>query len=577
MPSDAAFTSQWEHGLDEINRVISILEIPLNDFKAHRSLAWVMLKSSHRKAATDECNAALQSCVSDKDKFTILMLKADILTGQDEEGDGIENKKRAHEFIVDAFELKSSAFPSPISESDSDLLLNSLRTKAEVEDDLEMQEEAKSSLEEAGTLLRYARPGILRQLTTILAKCDKYREYIAKVENADPMDRTYWLAYYTYDPEEHANFQKAAKHVGAEGLAILTEAYKKAIDFLGPEKSGELKLTLAQAYRRVLDDQATSRKILNELLESDTLKDSFGTFFVYMAIQARFEYTELVYEEFASSRSSTHKAVLLEELRRLPQKRLTQAAGIDAWKERSSNTSIALARMLRKMGPATEYCSLMERIFPICYEGLTDETTGNDGTSLRLFAKILALVGLRRDAQIAVSAQFSRLDPDVKDAVEEEDKAKDSTQTDRQNAEQQETASMSAPEQQPPPSTEENSNDSSDDLNPNWSLFCDGCLAKNWSTWADGNLYLCAVCMSVDLCQDCYEKRLAQNGGAPNDSWRTYCGHNHEYIKGPIEGWKGIKNGVMTIGNEKIAFKEWLRAIKEERWVQAWDEFWSGA
>jgi len=50
--------------------------------------------------------------------------------------------------------------------------------------------------------------------------------------------------------------------------------------------------------------------------------------------------------------------------------------------------------------------------------------------------------------------------------------------------------------------------------------------------------------------------------------WERYCGQDHEYVKAPIEGWMGIKNGIVRIGEEKIAFKHWLTDV-ERKW-QVW-------
>jgi hypothetical protein len=64
------------------------------------------------------------------------------------------------------------------------------------------------------------------------------------------------------------------------------------------------------------------------------------------------------------------------------------------------------------------------------------------------------------------------------------------------------------------------------------------------------------------------------NAGAKNDWWRTYCGKNHTYVKAPVEGWKGVKNGVMRIGTERIPFRDWLQELKDEKWPGAWNSFW---
>lgn len=66
------------------------------------------------------------------------------------------------------------------------------------------------------------------------------------------------------------------------------------------------------------------------------------------------------------------------------------------------------------------------------------------------------------------------------------------------------------------------------------------------------------------------------NKGKPNTAdWKGWCGKDHGYVKAPIEGWRGVKNGVLRIGEEEIDFKEWMRGLREERWPQAWESFWT--
>jgi hypothetical protein len=65
------------------------------------------------------------------------------------------------------------------------------------------------------------------------------------------------------------------------------------------------------------------------------------------------------------------------------------------------------------------------------------------------------------------------------------------------------------------------------------------------------------------------------NATGKNSHWHDYCGPDHTYIKGPIEGWKGVKNGIIKIENEDpIPFKDWLQGLKDERWPAAWERFW---
>lgn len=69
----------------------------------------------------------------------------------------------------------------------------------------------------------------------------------------------------------------------------------------------------------------------------------------------------------------------------------------------------------------------------------------------------------------------------------------------------------------------------------------------------------------MSLCEACHAKRLTQISGQPSSHWQTYCGPNHEYIKGPINGWSGVKEEVMTIGEIKVKFSDWLKDV-EKRW-----------
>jgi hypothetical protein len=82
---------------------------------------------------------------------------------------------------------------------------------------------------------------------------------------------------------------------------------------------------------------------------------------------------------------------------------------------------------------------------------------------------------------------------------------------------------------------------------------------------------MCLICPEIYLCQACYEKRLAQNNGEKSTHWKRVCGVNHKYLKGSIQGWKGVKNGVMTVGDEKIGFTQWLEDV-ERKWGEWMNE-----
>jgi hypothetical protein len=242
------------------------------------------------------------------------------------------------------------------------------------------------------------------------------------------------------------------------------------------------------------------------------------------------------------------------------------------------------------MGPAREYQNTLQRIFRTCIEGLEDTVSWNDADSLRLLAKVLAsLDGLERDASIALSAQFSILDRSIY-----EDSATGSEDSDIESVgplDAQHPTSANPEEQRPPESNgrkdDENTeneartsgkdsaavNHLDEDL-VGLEYSCDICqeFATSWVR----PLYLCLVCTNTDLCVGCREKRLKWNReGEEEDTWTTVCGKNHHYIRGPMAGWKGIKDGVIRIGEEEVPVKQWIKELKEERWPKAWEAFWS--
>jgi hypothetical protein len=102
-------------------------------------------------------------------------------------------------------------------------------------------------------------------------------------------------------------------------------------------------------------------------------------------------------------------------------------------------------------------------------------------------------------------------------------------------------------------------------------LMCVGGCGRTGKSWAAmGHLYTCLVCAACDLCQQCYDKREVMNAGDTAAGWASFCGQDHEYLKGLIDGWKGIKDGMIGIsGEEPVAFREWLRGLREGRWKAA--------
>lgn len=108
-------------------------------------------------------------------------------------------------------------------------------------------------------------------------------------------------------------------------------------------------------------------------------------------------------------------------------------------------------------------------------------------------------------------------------------------------------------------------------------LYCSGQCDLNLSfrAWKGRSMYLCLTCYDTLLCEECYQKRLAYDSGAEVAAGITFCGKGHKHIKGPLEGWAGIKDGTIMIeGEQDVAFDSWLSELKEVKWKEAWEKFW---
>jgi hypothetical protein len=62
--------------------------------------------------------------------------------------------------------------------------------------------------------------------------------------------------------------------------------------------------------------------------------------------------------------------------------------------------------------------------------------------------------------------------------------------------------------------------------------------------------------------------------GADTQAAMMFCGDDHRYIKGPMKGWKGIKDGIIRIEEKELPVKEWLKELQEVRWKKAWERYW---
>lgn len=113
-----------------------------------------------------------------------------------------------------------------------------------------------------------------------------------------------------------------------------------------------------------------------------------------------------------------------------------------------------------------------------------------------------------------------------------------------------------------------------EDLDADTYFICNECESPIHD-WKAQHAYYCLHCTDVDLCEACFTKRLQREKGELPPAWRTVCPVGHKHIKAPVEGWKGVKGGVISIGDEKVVFSDWLKELRDIKWPKAWDNFWA--
>jgi len=436
-------------------------------------------------------------------------------------------------------------------------------------------------------------------------------------------------SFFTYNFEDYV-FERTVKRMQKAALLcneteLLIGWLTSSANILPPESLHlfNIRGAIADIYYPMLGDIENGKRLRQELLDLPTkpslaYEDSMNE----ARTRHRMDLADILFCEFQMTDEPTKKEAVMDTLRDLPS---AHDNDDDSNNVRESHVDMLRANMLRIMGPAKEYERYMKELFIKCVAGLEDSISWNDQSSLRLLAKVLAsLESLEADARIAISAQFSILDLAIYGSnLEQEESETSSNESNTEaGAEQESVKDESEPlnesdvirndsltngahdvegedlpedpieEKQDPGELEEpdvTAKESDAGTEPDkldedvflaGGLDCDGPCETSISSWTQP-IYYCLICPNCDLCEDCHSKRVQQTKGLQptadktEEPWLSFCGANHRYIKGPMKGWKGIKNGVVRYGDTEVTVTEWLRGLKEERWPNAWKIFWT--
>ena len=501
-------------------------------------------------------------------------------------GDEKDSVMKAHEVINEALSLDK--IPTRLRR-------DGLITRGDIESSLGDRDAAVASYAEARLSLP-DEPANGHDLAVELGayyKKEDDMKFLAVVKGWTAMERLAWTTWdYNANRWNHSDFQKAAARAGETHFIV--EVYNEVIQRLDLMNAGApIHYELALTHWLVHGDVEATKSVLDELLDTTTSKEIYRITSqepAFLIIQAVNFMSEVLYEQFRKTPDREVKQKLFDEAKTLLQRNLVLS--IPPAKNAVAHHAIVVARMARKMGPLAEFESGLEDAFQSCYEVLTDDISWNDSQSLSSLTKILAnFDSLAIEAQIALSAQFSRLEPVDKPVAQS-----DGNPEKVDNVSGRNDSSYSEGEDSDEDDDDDDGefdtldgiygpNDQIDGADPTDEgdltyndIGCSGeCGQEEFESWKGRTLHQCVTCYFCFLCEDCYQKRLAYNTGTKREPGLLYCGINHKYVKGPIEGWKGVHNGVIMIDGEKpVKFREWLDELKETKWKKAWELFWLG-
>ncbi|CZR57803.1 uncharacterized protein PAC_07692 [Phialocephala subalpina] len=435
----------------------------------------------------------------------------------------------------------------------------------------------------------------LKEITAYLEEHEDFEKLMEVIGHFEKWDLLALLGFSYSDG--HDTFQHAAWVCKKQDFLIKT--YEKVISDVAKYNTGaRVRGRLAYVYQRVFPNYDAAKRLLFEIVDGknskgETFRDSDEDF----VFESRLQLADVLMAQFREAADPVQKIALHGEMKNLILQH-NIAMGND-YNMYESQSMISLALMTGKMGPTNDFQSVVEKTFRACIDALTDNQAWNDCSGFRILAKVLAFVPeMKRDAQIAFSLQFSAVDDKLFNSHSESgSEAGDEDAGEPANSPEVLTNGQAvvpaATEDSTPAQVDEPDKGTDEDLNPNSAIWCDGC-GDTFSNWNVRPVYGCIICTNCDLCENCWKKKDACNKGEPWTEWKTYCGDNHKYIKGPMPGWKGVKDGVLRIENigegelhqtdaigsghniakvEEIKFEVWLDEI-QERWTEAWKGFW---
>lgn len=573
------------------------------DCTAYRAVGELFLNYKLYKPAEIMCNKA-NDCVTSGDNNTerikISILHCNVLLK-------LHKKDAAFETILQCVKgIEAVNVPTSLKRL-------ALLAKAKVETKLGMREAAAESYTFAKLIdpMGLSSGDSLVKELNLFEKSSDYAGYFRTLKSWSSNDRLTWLAwnYCREGQERHDVLRGLALQEGE--VEFLIEAYKDAVQFLDRLNAGApMRLELAVTYFRVAGDPENSRKCLDEVFASTSNGDEYSITdeepesTLQRAVGTM---SDVLYETFRGSRNPSVKAEALAALKGL----MDQPFSLSVPMYTPSNfvhRRIIIASMCLKMGQASEFQQQLQSILDDCFAGLSDKVAWNDGQNLEKLGYALMLLSkaipdgqdIQRYGRTVISAMFSKISDVVDDDYESDSGSEAGFESDADSEYESSNDKNSDEETKPnggvanfegishhetieslrsgKPSAPK---DEGDLGNPGAVLYsCDGGLCSplaGYAWWGDSVVHYCAECSTTLICEVCYNARHhPEKVGSPKVM--HFCDKGHNYIRLPVEGWRGIKDGMLRLdGEEPVKFDDFLNRLQKEVVKDAWDRFWAGA
>ncbi|EHK50856.1 hypothetical protein TRIATDRAFT_279746 [Trichoderma atroviride IMI 206040] len=573
------------------------------DCTAYRAVGELFFYYKLYKPAEEMCEKATTSLTAGDDhteKFKVAILRCNVLLKLHEKDDAFKT-------ILECVEgIGTANVPTSLKRL-------ALLAKAKIETKRGMREDAAESY----TLAKLIDPTGLSSGDSLVSelnlfeKASDYAGYFQTLKSWSSSNRLTWMAWnYCNEGQERHDVLRALALQEGE-TEFLIEAYKDAAQFLDRLNAGApMRLELAVTYFRAAGDLENSRKCLDEVFASTSngypysITDEEPQSTLQRAVDLM---SDVLYETFRGSRDPGVKAEALAALKGLMDRPLSLSVPIYTALDLVYRR-IVIASMCLKMGHGGEFQERLQSILDDCFAGLTDKVSWNDGQNLEKLGHALMVLSkaipegqdIQRYARIVVSAMFSKItyvedeedgSDSGSDAGSESDADSEFGSDDDSNSDSDvkpkggmaafegishfetlgnlRSGKSSAPK------------DEGDLANPSIAVYtCDGGICSplaGYAWWGDSVVHYCTECSTTLICEICYNARHhPEKVGSPNVM--RFCDKGHNYIRLPVEGWRGIKDGMLRLdGEEPVKFDDFLNRLQKDVVKDAWDRFWAGA